>query len=206
MPAPLVGLVLAAGAGTRLGLGPKALLPFRGRPLIEHILTQLRNGGCTEITVVLGAQAEQVLTRARLGSARTVLNPDWETGLGSSFRRGVDAVLAVRPDTTSLLVALADQPGLSAAVVARLLGCHQPGRITAAGYQPVDSTALRRGHPLVFAPALAADAARTAHADAGARAYLHANPSLIDVIDCSDLADGRDVDTPADLPLLHLRQ
>ncbi len=202
----MVGLVLAAGAGTRLGLGAKALLPFRGRPLIEHILAQLRGGGCTEVTLVLGAQAEQVRAQARLDGTATVLNPDWESGLGSSFRTGVDAALAGHPDARALLVALADQPGLSAAVVARLIGRHQPGRITAAGYRRADSPALRRGHPLIFPPALAAAAAGTADADAGARAYLQANPALIDVIDCSDLADGRDIDTPADLPLLHLGQ
>lgn len=202
MPAPIAGLVLAAGAGARLGLGPKALLPFRGRPLIEHILTQLDHGGCASLTVVLGSQAPQVLEHAQLGTARTVLNPDWQTGLGSSFRCGVEASLADNPDTAGLLVALADQPGITAAAVARLIRAHRAGRITAAGYFQDGSNVLRRGHPLIFDPELATAAAGTAVDDAGARAYLRANPSLIDVVDCSDLDRGRDVDTPADLPLL----
>lgn len=204
MPAPVIGLVLAAGAGTRLGLGTKALLPFRGRPLIEHILRQLLGGGCTDVSVVLGAEADRVLARAQLDRAGIIVNPSWGTGLGSSFSLGVAAALADHPGARALLVALGDQPGVSAAVVGRLAGRHQPGRITAAGYRHPGSGNLRRGHPLVFDPVLAAAAAETAEADAGARAYLHANPSLIDVVDCSDLADGLDVDTPADLPLLEI--
>ena len=195
-------MVLAAGAGTRLGRGAKALLPFRGRPLIENILTQLQHGGCSALTVVLGAHAGQVAAQAQLGPARTVLNPDWGTGMGSSFRCGVEAALAGDPAPSALLVALADQPGLTAAAVARLIKHHRPGRITAAGYRQAGSDVLRRGHPLIFDPELAAAAARTAGGDSGARAYLHANPALVDVVDCSDLDDGRDVDTPQDLPLL----
>ncbi|MET4058712.1 nicotine blue oxidoreductase [Arthrobacter sp. UYP6] len=201
MSAPIAGLVLAAGAGTRLGLGTKALLPFRNRPLIEHLLTELRSGGCSSLTVVLGAQADQVLAQAQLDPARAVVNPEWKTGMGSSFSCGVSAALTSHPEA-ALLVALADQPGLTAAVVTRLIRHHQPGRITVAGYRQPGSAALRRGHPLIFDPDLAAAAARTAKDDAGARAYLNANTPLIDVVDCSDLDDGRDVDTPADLPLL----
>ncbi|MCC3268281.1 nucleotidyltransferase family protein [Arthrobacter gengyunqii] len=202
MPAPTAGLVLAAGAGLRLGLGTKALLPFQGRPLIEHILTQLRNGGCSSLAVVLGAQADEVMARAELGGCRAVINPDWNTGMGLSFRRGAESALAAEPDAAALLVALVDQPGLSAAVVSRLIRRHQPGRITAAGYRQAGSTAVRRGHPLIFTRDLAAAAAAQAKGDAGAREFLRANASLVDVVDCSDLADGQDLDTAADLPLL----
>jgi nicotine blue oxidoreductase len=50
------GIVLAAGAGTRLGLGPKALLPYRGRPLVESVAGALLDGGCREVLVVLGGR------------------------------------------------------------------------------------------------------------------------------------------------------
>ncbi|MGA7205378.1 MAG: nucleotidyltransferase family protein, partial [Specibacter sp.] len=96
-------------------------------------------------------------------------------------------------------------------LVSLLLAVHQPGRITAAGYRPHSpagpparglSQAVTRGHPIIFDVSLAAAAAATATGDAGARAFLAANPGLIDVIDCSALSDGADVDTPDDLHLL----
>lgn len=205
MPSPVAAVVLAAGAGSRLGLGSKALLPFRGRPLIENIISQLHDGGCSRVTVVLGFDAERVAANARLGRAVAVINPDWASGMGSSFRCGVQAAVAGNPDARSLLLALADHPGLTGAAVARLISRHRPGRITAAGYSNPESGSLGRGHPVLFDTALALAAADGASGDAGARAYLAAHPEHIDVVDCSDLDDGRDVDVPADLPLLSAR-
>ncbi len=53
-------VLLAAGAGTRLGRGPKALLPFRGRTLVEVLAGVLLDGGCREVVIVLGADAAKV--------------------------------------------------------------------------------------------------------------------------------------------------
>ncbi|MYW33327.1 NTP transferase domain-containing protein, partial [Streptomyces sp. SID2119] len=67
------GVLLAAGGGRRLGGRPKALLEHHGRPLVEHALRALRNGGCGPLHVVLGAAADEVRARADLtGSAVTV--------------------------------------------------------------------------------------------------------------------------------------
>ncbi|MGC3002962.1 NTP transferase domain-containing protein, partial [Streptomyces sp. G35A] len=62
----VTGLLLAAGGGRRLGGRPKALLPHRGRPLVEHAVRVLRAGGCERVHVVLGAGADEVRARARL--------------------------------------------------------------------------------------------------------------------------------------------
>lgn len=198
------GIVLAAGAGTRLGLGPKALLPYRGRPLVEAIAGKLLDGGCREVVVVLGAGAQEVAAAAELGRYRVVVNQDWRTGIGSSFLLGHQA--AERGD--HLLVALVDQPGLTASTVQRLLARHRPGRITAAAYSdthPGDGgqAALRRGHPLLIDTSLRDDVCATVSGDAGARGFLRAHPELIDEVDCSDLSTGEDVDTPDQLGLLH---
>ncbi|MCC9176422.1 nucleotidyltransferase family protein [Arthrobacter sp. zg-Y750] len=207
MTGTTTAVLLAAGAGTRLGLGPKAMLPFRGRPLIEHQVRVLRDGGCATVVAVLGAGRGDILAAARLQDARPVLNPDWQRGMGTSYRSGVAAALALCPG--AVLVALVDQPGLTAAVVARLLAAGRPGRITAAGYRDPGSDRLRRGHPVLFDAALAARSLEPGEAaddgdagDTGARHFLAAHPDLVDLIDCSDLADGRDVDSEADLVLL----
>lgn len=201
---PTTGVLLAGGAGTRLGLGPKALLPFRGRTLVEELAAALLDGGCREVVVVIGAGAADVRRATKLDTYLVVDNPEWASGMASSFKAGVAAASAGH----NVLVGLVDQPGLSPAVVARLLEAHQPGRVTAAGYTDPDfeggpAAKLRRGHPLIIDAALRAEAAASAEGDAGARRFLKAHPGLVDVVDCSDLASGEDLDTREQLPLLN---
>jgi nicotine blue oxidoreductase len=194
---PVTAALLAAGAGTRLGRGPKALLPFRGRTLVEVLADVLLDGGCREVLVVLGADAPGVRAATDLRRHTVIENPGWAAGMGGSFRLGV---AAAAPDD-HVLIALVDQPGLTPATVARLLACHRPGRVTAAAYRGADGK-LRRGHPLLLDASLRSGAAESATGDAGARLFLQAHPELIDLVDCSDQSGGEDLDTPDQLRLL----
>ena len=206
-------VLLAAGAGTRLGRGPKALLPYRGRTLVEVLADTLLDGGCRDVVVVLGAGAESVLKMPGLQRHTVVENPDWQTGMGSSFKLGLDTA---RPQD-HVLVALVDQPGLTPETVGRLLKAHRPGRVTAAAYRLSHTDAagpgygrpgeLRRGHPLLLDATLRAEAAASATGDAGARFFLQAHAELIDLVDCtpppgSGQSGGEDLDTPDQLHLL----
>ncbi len=190
-------MLLAAGAGTRLGRGPKALLPFRGSTLVERLARVLRDGGCRETVVVLGAGAPDVRARTDLSGHRVLDNPRWEEGLSTSFAAGVAAVAP----GDDVLVALVDQPRLAAGTVARLLSRHRAERVTVAGYRGPDG-ALQRGHPVLFSRALADEAAAMASGDGGARNFLRAHPGLIDLVDCGGPSDGADVDTEGQLHLL----
>lgn len=199
-------VLLAAGAGTRLGMGPKALLPFRGGTLLAHAARQLLEGGCAEVIVVVGAGAAKVRATPLPPACRFVENQHWSAGMGSSFTTGVAAA-----GGGPVLVALVDQPGMTSELVARLLLRHQTGRITAAGYRFTGGVhglgdngggSLRRGNPVLFPPGLAPEAAASAKGDSGAREYLAVHGNLVDVVDCTDLSDGADLDTPVDLHLL----
>ena len=199
----VTGVLLAAGAGSRLGLGPKALLPYRGRLLVEVVAGKLFDGGCREVVVVLGAGAADVEAAADLDGCRVVTNPDWESGMGSSFLLGNSTA---NPED-HLLIALVDQPGLTPQRWSGCCAAHRPGRITAAAYRRRDSNdggeaALRRGHPLLIDASLRGAVCATVKGDAGARGFLQAHPELVDAVDCSDQSTGEDVDTPDQLGLL----
>ena len=85
-----VGMVLAAGASTRMQQ-PKALLMVRnGLPLAQYQHDLLKQAGCAEVTVVLGCQAEFVSTR--LTGCPVAVNPAWETGRLSSVKAGIRAL------------------------------------------------------------------------------------------------------------------
>lgn len=208
---PTVAVLLAAGAGTRLGRGPKALLPHRGGTLVEHATATLLAGGCDAVVVVLGAGAARVRPGSSLDEpgVRVVDNPDWATGMASSLRVGVAAALDLVP--ARVVVAHVDQPGVGPDDVARLLAAHRPGRVTAsrwlaggAAEDAAEDTARtgrpRWAHPLVLDATLAGPAAASARGDHGARDFLRAHADLVDVVEHP--GDGRDLDTAADLALL----
>lgn len=196
-----VGLILAAGAGRRLGRGPKALLLLRGVPLVEHVARALREGGCAEVVVVTGAGAEGVdAVMDGMPWARTEQNPRWREGMGTSLRTGLAAIGPGR----DVLVTPVDRPGTCAAEVARVLAAHRPGGITAAAHREA-SGELRRGHPVLLDAAWTTAAAEAAHADVGARDLLRARRDHVQLVDCTDLDDGADLDLPEDLWRLDVR-
>ncbi|MEU6372097.1 nucleotidyltransferase family protein [Streptomyces sp. NPDC046909] len=188
----VAGLILAAGGGRRLGGRPKALLGHRGRPLVEHAVGALRAAGCTRVHVVLGAAADAVRKTARLDGCVLVDNPEWEQGMGSSLRAGLDSFSGT--DARAVLVSLVDQPGIGAEAYARVLGAYEsPQSLVAAAYDGV------RGHPVLFGAAHWAGIAATATGDRGARAYLREHAARVSLIECGDIARPFDIDTAEDL-------
>ncbi|MFG2868183.1 NTP transferase domain-containing protein [Streptomyces sp. NPDC048338] len=192
---PLVaGLLLAAGGGRRLGGRPKALLPHRGRPLVEHAVRALREGGCEVVHVVLGASAELVRERAVLPGCVLVDNPDWAEGMGSSLRVGLGSLAAEALPVDAALVSLVDQPGIGAPAMTRVRSAYRSrDSLAAASYDG------RRGHPVLFGADRWAAVAGGAVGDQGARDYLKAHRDAITLVDCSDVAEPYDIDTEADL-------
>ncbi|MGW6566360.1 nucleotidyltransferase family protein [Streptomyces sp. NPDC054975] len=192
---PLVaGLLLAAGGGRRLGGRPKALLTHRGRPLVEHAVRVLREGGCEVIHVVLGASAELVRERAQLPGCVLVDNPEWAEGMGSSLRAGLASLTAEALPVDAALVSLVDQPGIGAEAVERVLSAYRSRDVLAAA-----SYDGKRGHPVLFGADRWAGIAAEAVGDQGARDYLKAHRDAITLVDCSDVAEPYDIDTEADL-------
>ncbi|WP_433893494.1 nucleotidyltransferase family protein [Streptomyces sp. CA-111067] len=208
----VAALLLAAGGGRRLGGRPKALLPYDGRPLVEHAVAVLRAGGCGPVHVVLGAAADEVEARADLAGCVIVRNPHWEEGMGSSLRAGLaslaghpaadaapDAAQTARP--SAALISLVDQPGIGAESVARVLAAAPAAddlvsALVSAMYEG------RRGHPVLIGAARWAGVAAGAGEDRGARTYLREHAEQTVLVECADVGDPADIDTPADLRLL----
>ncbi|OIJ65187.1 nucleotidyltransferase family protein [Streptomyces mangrovisoli] len=188
----VAGVLLAAGGGRRLGGRPKALLPHRGRPLVEHAVGALRAAGCAPVHVVLGAAADAVRESADLAGCVVVDNPDWREGMGGSLRAGLDSLAG--SGASAALVLLVDQPGIGAAAVARVAGRGGSREsLVAAAYDG------ERGHPVLFGSAHWAGIAALAHGDQGARAYLRAHADRLELVECADVAEPYDIDTEEDL-------
>lgn len=188
-------MLLAAGAGRRMGR-PKALLrDDQDVPWLLRGADVLRAGGCTEVVVVLGAEAERARSllestgTAPGAEATVVVAPDWEEGMGASLRCGLEAARATRAEAA--LVLLVDLPDVDAEVVRRFTGNADTGSLARATY------AGRPGHPVLLGRDHWAGVAASAVGDRGARAYLDEHEVL--GVPCEDLATGRDRDRPGDL-------
>jgi len=181
------GLLLAAGSGSRMGR-PKALvLGHDGEPWVVRAARALHEGGCAEVVVVVGAQAEEASGAVEgLPWVTVVAAHDWAEGMGPSLATGLGA-LAGR-DTDCAVIGLVDTPDVGAAVVSRVLA-HVGAAATALGRAAYHGVP---GHPVVIGREHWAAVVRTATGDRGARAYLAAHPPLL--VECGDLATGADID------------
>lgn len=183
----VAGLVLAAGAGRRLGR-PKATLEVSGERLVDRAVRVLTAAGVHPVHVVLGAAVVEV------AGAHVVDNRDWAQGMGSSLCAGLASLPAGVRAVTILLV---DQPGVTAGAVARLLDAGVDDETVA-----VATYHGRRGHPVVIGRAYWADVAASTLGERGARDFLRTQGDRVVEIECADVADDTDVDTPADLQRL----
>ncbi|WP_243041312.1 nucleotidyltransferase family protein [Dyella sedimenti] len=190
MNAPQVGIVLlAAGEGRRYG-GIKQLARIEGEPMVRRAARTLLATGMP-VLAVTGAHAAPV--EAELGDLplRIEHHAAWREGMGGSLAAGVRALLAWQPSASGILACLADQPGLRAWMLQRLLARHAqaPTRVLAARHGDA------AGPPALF-PRDCFDALRACAGDRGARDLFKAEASRVETFDFGELVD---VDTPADL-------
>lgn len=179
----VVGVVLAAGSGSRFGGAVKQLAPFRGRPLVTWPVAALRAGGVQDVVVVLGAHAEQVAPVVE--DADVVVAEDAGEGLSASLCRGVQAARERGAD--AIVVVLGDQPLLSGAAVAKVVEARDPATTFAvrATYGGVP------GHPVLIESTIFRAVAEL-RGDEGARELLRGAAFAI----CDGLGSPADADTP----------
>jgi CTP:molybdopterin cytidylyltransferase MocA len=190
----VAGVVLAAGAGRRLGR-PKALVSLGGELLVERAARISAAGGCDPVFVVLGSHADEVLADAQLDAARPVVAADWSEGMAASLRAGIDAVEAT--GAHAVVISLVDQPLIDPVAIQRLI---------AAWAQGADAAAATYGgkprNPVVLDRNSWSEIRETARGDVGAREWLRAHPDRVVDVPCDEAGDPVDIDTPSDLEAL----
>lgn len=186
------GVLLAAGAGSRLGGRPKSLLELGGVPLIRRQLIALSGAGVDEVVVVLGHHAEAIEDAVRDFPVTLVRNPAPDQGQTSSVRVGL-AALAGKLD--AVIVALADQPLINAQDVTALIGAFKK---RGAASMVVPRVAGEPGNPVIFEAALK-DEWLAGEADAACRRWRESHPERVHWFDTDNRRYRVDIDTPEDL-------
>jgi CTP:molybdopterin cytidylyltransferase MocA len=191
---PVAAIILAAGAGTRMGK-PKQLLPYRGRTLIEHAIEQACEAEFDPILVVVGAHSDEVRAAIAARPVEIVQNDFWQSGMGSSLSVAARRLREIGGDSAAVAVLLADQP--------RVMAEHLSGmrRLLSTSAAPIIAARYNNtiGVPALFKRELFATLAELAP-DVGARQLLRDSGTKVTRYLLPEAAI--DVDTPGDYAAL----
>jgi|SRR5215510_5538622 len=178
-------VVLAAGASTRMG-SQKLLLPLGGEPIVRRTVREVCAAGFDDVLVVVGHEHENVVAALDGLPIRHVVNDEYQTGMGSSFRTAVEQL----EGSEAAMFALGDQPFVTAREYRSVLAAYRqqtPG-IVSARFGEVTAP------PHLFSRAFFPELAQLTH---GARSVLQRHGDQTIVLHFpSDLL--QDIDTPAD--------
>jgi molybdenum cofactor cytidylyltransferase len=188
-------VILAAGGASRYG-SLKQVMPWRGIPLVTHVVEQALNcPDVAQVVVTMGAGVDAV--RAAVAGCRVsrMEVPDWAAGQSRSVQAGLAALRAADPALGAALFLLADQPGITPELLAALVQRHREtlAPVVAPRYQG------RRGNPVLFDRATF-DAFAGLSGDVGARPIIERYAGEVAWVDWPTPEVIQDIDTPEDMP------
>jgi len=159
-------VIIAAGSSSRLGQ-PKQLLKLNGEMLLQRAIRIAQQSGLSPVLVVLGAHRRHIESQIDFSGASIIVNGEWEEGMASSIRFGIEALKKDAPEAQGVLLMICDQPAVTAEHLCRMLDAfrqHPAGRIASV-------YASRRGIPAIF-PLQAFPDLLALRGDHGARGLL----------------------------------
>lgn len=190
---PVAGLVLAAGASTRMGT-PKQLLPAGNALLLDRVLAQTLHSKLDLVVLVLGFRADEIRRRIRSAerpsNLKIVVNTDHTSGISSSIIAGLSHV---EKDYAHVMILLGDMPHITSGIIDRLLSGYLESGL------PLGALKVRgkRSHPVIigrtFFPAL-----RRLTGDQGARDLFISHRDQVCLVEPREDYDDADIDTYED--------
>src|SRR6266480_3348400 len=131
----IAAVILAAGNSSRLGQ-PKQLLPFHGQSLVQRIVDAAEEAGCSPIVVVIGSDKDNVARELERTNAVIVENLNWNDGIGTSIRIGVQRLIDIAPNVGAIVLLVCDQPLVDSHTIEQLiaLGENTKKAIVASSY------------------------------------------------------------------------
>jgi molybdenum cofactor cytidylyltransferase len=188
----IAAIVLAAGQARRFG-AQKLVAPFADSTVIRTVVESVRAASIDCVVVVVGEGADPIRVALAGLDVGWAVNPNSSRGMSSSISAGMQALPG---EADAVMVVLGDQPTVDQAVLMRLVETwrERACSIVAPRYRG------QRGNPVLFDKALFADL-RSFEGDRGARDFIDANPTQLELIDVEATAP-IDIDTPADYDAL----
>ncbi len=193
MSTTTAAILLAAGRSSRMGQGQhKLLLPLGDRPVLLHVIETVLASQARPLVIVLGHQAEQVRTLLTPYESEltTVENPDYQQGMSTSLRNGIETLLSSYPTINGALIVLGDQPLMTSHILDSMVETKQNTgkRIITARYGG------KRGNPTLFDASLFPELMEMT-GDEGGRKVLERYRQEIATLDMDEDTPNYDVDT-----------
>lgn len=188
---PRIGcVILAAGQSRRFGGGePKLLLPFGGKPLVQHVIDAAAASASANCTLVVGAYAEKILELVDSRRCAIIENSDWQEGIASSIRTG----LGLHLDDEACIFVVGDQPFVTTADFDGLIEAHQSQEDAIAALKSADVW----GSPILF-PRTDFEELRKLRGDSGAKRCAEGHQDRVIYVNAWDRNVFTDVDTVRD--------
>ncbi len=186
---PLPGILLAAGNSQRMGRN-KLLLPFGGKPILQHAIDAAHFSSLSPLILVLGPESTAIRRAVDTRSALVIENPDPPSGYGSSLQTGLRALDA---PCNGAMFLLGDQPLLRTDTIERLIAAfhREPERWIAPSWQG------QRGNP-VITPVAWFDRIFALAGDTGPRKHLRDPAANLKLVEVQDRGIVFDIDSPKD--------
>jgi len=183
----IAAIVLAAGLSSRMGRN-KLLVELNGKPLLRHAVEAAAKSSADPVIVVIGNEGDKVAAALAGLMVETVVNPDYAEGLSTSLKAGIAALPA---DCDGALVLLGDMPGVTSALLDRMIAAFSPGDDRDI---VVATHGGKRGNPVLWARRFFPEILAL-EGDCGAKPLIAANGELVCEVEAADDGPLADIDT-----------
>jgi molybdenum cofactor cytidylyltransferase len=185
----VAAVVLAAGGSARFGK-PKQFALFQGETFIRRMVAAAIEAGCAAVVVVTGEDSARVSLELSGLAVSIAMNPNWQSGLGSSIVVGIRRAMNLTPDLEAVVLLTCDQPFVTAPVLGQLMQL----QLTTGKPIVASAYATTLGIPALFDRSCFPDLLRLT-GDSGAKGIILARSH--DVVSLDFPAGEIDIDTVA---------
>jgi molybdenum cofactor cytidylyltransferase len=186
-------LILAAGNSLRMGQ-PKMLLPWKGKPLLTHVVENVLKGEFSDVVVVTGDASQQIQSAVKTiedPRLHFAFNKEYALGMLSSVQCGI---LALSDPPAGVMIALGDQPTIPVAIYQQLLAHF----VSSDALILIPSFHQKRGHPIFLRNSLLTELLALDPACDSLHNITSGHASRIQTISLNEPAIIQDLDTPGD--------